>query len=122
MSAYNAQAQASAGAWQGAGQMVSGLASIATKCARKYKEDFGPADRILDRMSRCEVQTWRYKREIEREQPMHISPFAEDVHEELGIGDGDTIPFIDLIGVCWRSIQELNDDVKRLKEENARRK
>ena len=122
MSAYNAQAQASAGAWQGAGQMVSGLASIATKCARKYKEDFGPADRILDRMSRCEVQTWRYKREIEREQPMHISPFAEDVHEELGIGDGDTIPFIDLIGVCWRSIQELNEDIKQLKKENARLK
>lgn len=120
MAAYNAQAQASAGAWQGAGQMVSGLASIATKCARKYKEDFGKPERILDRMSEIEVGTWRYKREIEPNQPLHISPFAEDVHEAFGLGDGDTLPLIDLIGVCWRSIQELNDEVKRLKAENAR--
>ena len=120
MAAYNAQAQASAGAWQGAGQMVSGLASIATKCARKYKEDFGKPERILDRMSEIEVGTWRYKREIEPDQPLHISPFAEDVHKAFGLGDGDTLPLIDLIGVCWRSIQELNDEVKRLQKENAR--
>lgn len=120
MARYNAQQQQSAGAWQGIGQLANAGVGLATKCAREFKEDFGPAERILDRMAQCEVGTWRYKREIEPEQPMHISPFAEDVHESLGIGDGKTIPFIDLIGVCWKSIQELKDDVDKLKVESKR--
>lgn len=113
--AANMQAQANAGMWSGIGQIGGSLAGLAAKCARKYKEDDGAPERILDRMAKVPIRTWRYKREIEPAQPMHISPYAEDVHRTLGLGDGDSIPFIDMIGVCWRSIQELKEDVDNLK-------
>ena len=119
--AANMQAQASAGMWSGIGQMGGSLAALAGKCARKYKEDDGAPERILDRMAKVPIRTWRYKREIEPAQPMHISPYAEDVHSTLGIGDGDSIPFIDMIGVCWRSIQELKEDVDKLKRPPRKR-
>lgn len=119
---YNMQAQQAAAGWQGAGQIAGSVASIAAKCARKYKHDDGPAERILDRLQKVPVRTWRYRPEIEPQQPLHLSPYAEDFHNAFGLGNGDEIPLIDLCGVLMKSLQELKEEVDALKKERESRR
>lgn len=119
MQKYNADQASAGGMWQGVSQAAGMVGSLAAKCSRDYKEDDGPATRILDVVNRIPVRTWRYKAEHEREQPLHIGPYAEDWHRETGLGDGKTISLIDMMGVCLRALQELSKQVSDLERKVA---
>jgi len=115
MQAYNAQAQQSASAWQGAGQLASGIGSIAMKSSLEYKEDRGPAERIIDRVRKLPIETWRYKREIDPAQELHIGPYAEHFLSLFGLGNGKEIQVVDAVGILFKSVQDLADDVDVIK-------
>lgn len=119
MQAYQAKAAAAGSAWQGAAGIVGGLGSM--KCSRTYKTDDAPAERILDAVKRVPVRSWRYVREIDPRQELHIGPYAEDWKRELGLGDGKEISVIDVCGVLMKCVQELSTEVDQLKNKSKRR-
>jgi hypothetical protein len=122
MAGYNAQQQAQSAKMGGIASLAGTGARLAMKSHPAYKEDDGPAERILDRVQDLEVRTWRYKREIDPRQEIHIGPYAHDWKRVLGLGNGKEIDVIDAFGVVLKCIQELYDDNKALREEVSKRR
>lgn len=134
MDAYTANQNKQAGMWQGAANLAgsgmgmygminagagsaAALAPLAMLSTKTAKHDDGPADRILERVKKMPIRTWRYLPHIDPEQTMHVGPYAEDWAEITGTGDGMSIPIIDAVGVCLQSIKELAGDVDTLRKE-----
>ena len=87
---------------------------------RNAKKDFSPADpdAILEGLSRLPISTWAYK--TDESQARHIGPMAQDFMATFHVGASDkTIFQIDGDGVAFAAIQSLNEQLKRLRQENA---
>ena len=121
LSAHNANQQRQSSMWQGAANLAGTGASL-MKSHPSYKEDDGPAERILDRVEQLPVRTWRYRRDIDPHQELHIGPYAHDWQRIMGIGNGTEINVIDAFGVVLKCIQELHDDNKEIKKKLRSRK
>ena len=85
------------------------------KSSLDYKEDRGPAERIKDRVRKLPIETWRYKREIDPAQELHIGPYAEHFLSLFGLGNGKEIQVVDAVGILFKSVQDLADDVDVIK-------
>ncbi|TVQ32512.1 MAG: tail fiber domain-containing protein [Wenzhouxiangella sp.] len=87
--------------------------------SRESKTDFYPLDvsDVLERLSRLEISQWRYKHEPE--DVVHIGPIAEEFHEVFGLSNGTHLNLIDTNGITFAAIQALNEQNKRLTEENS---
>jgi len=83
--------------------------SAGGKCHSKYKEDITP---ICDMVEDIPLYTWRYKAG-EGPEGLHISPLAEDF-TKLG-GNGETIMYMDALGVLFTAIKELKAEINSLK-------
>lgn len=114
----NQTAAANANNSQKAGNLQAGAnaaGTMAMKSSRTFKHDAAPAEPVLERIRVMPIQTWRYTRDIDPRQELHIGPFAEDWKTLTGLGDGKEISVIDYCGVLLKCIQELSDEVAQLK-------
>lgn len=124
MQNYNAQQQRQGSMWQGvanlagSGAMAYAMnpAAFAAFSSRQYKHDEAPAERIIDRVRQMPIYSWRYRHHIDPKQDLHVGPYAEDWQRLIGLGDGRTINVIDAVGVCLKSIKELDSDVRELRD------
>ena len=87
--------------------------AAAAACSHDYKENKRPVAEILPRVESLRVEAWDYKEGYGDEQT-HIGPYAEEFQHLFGVGDGKTIAYIDMIGVCLLAIQELAAQVRYL--------
>lgn len=111
LSAWQAQQQAGSGLFSALGG-VAGAAIIAS--SEEYKTDKRPARGVLDAVRDMPVEEWTYKPGI-ADGGRHIGPYAEDFQAATGKGDGKTIPVVDAIGMSLGAIQELAEEVDRIK-------
>lgn len=92
--------------------------------SKELKENKRPVKGALAAIQGLPVEAWEYTEEAQR-RPMpadviplddapHIGTYAEDFHEQTGLGDGQTIPVQDAIGVTMAAIKELDAKVERL--------
>lgn len=87
---------------------AGGFSALSTKAA---KTDDGPPQRVLDRVKRLPVRTWRYHEGLGMGDDLHIGPYAEDWRDTIGLGDGNTINLVDAAGVNLQATKELADEV-----------
>lgn len=90
----------------GIGSALSGIGSIigafsSKKLKKKVKT---PSTKtILENVKELNIDKWKYKG-IDR---THIGPYAEEFADRFGVGDGQTVNMIDMMGVLFASIKEL---------------
>ncbi|EGE4741248.1 TPA_asm: tail fiber domain-containing protein [Salmonella enterica] len=137
LSEYQAQL-AAAGAEEQAnaanmGGMMSGIGSLAgaylnnfagndplTKSitsSKSVKENKKPVSGALNALNGLNIQSWKYKDGVE-DSGQHIGPYAEDWQRVTGLGNGQSIPVVDAVGVTMKAVQELNDKVDQMKGNN----
>jgi hypothetical protein len=120
MQQYQAQQAQQNSMWSGIGSIVGSLGSLVMS-DEDIKEDVGPANSILDRMEKIPIKSWRYKREAGIDDGQkHVGPMAQDFKGFFGLGNGKSIPTVDMHGVSMAAIQQLAKKVKKL--EGARRR
>lgn len=90
-------------------KIAGSVASMAGGMSSEYlKEELAKltADdeaEILNEILDLPIQRWRYKWD---EEP-HIGPYAEELKDTIGIGDGFRINFIDAIGTLFAAVKAL---------------
>ena len=117
MNAYNQRQQQNNSMWSGIGSIVGGLGS-ALLSDKRLKTDVKPADKILDRVEKIPIKSWRYKPGID-DGSRHVGPMAQDFKGFFGLGNGTTIPMVDAAGVNMAATQALAKKVKRLERRVA---
>ncbi|WP_084570542.1 tail fiber domain-containing protein [Methylosinus sp. PW1] len=111
---YQAQQNAS-----GTSALLGGLGSLAGlglglyKSDEDAKEDKREVRGILDALKKMPVSAWRYKDGQDRER--HVGVMAQDFQRETGLGDGRSIHVVDALGVVMGGVQELAEQVEKLK-------
>lgn len=119
MNAYNQRQQQNNSMWSGIGSIVGGLGSAAIMASdKRLKTDVKPADKILDRVEKIPIKSWRYKPGID-DGSRHVGPMAQDFKGFFGLGNGTTIPMVDAAGVNMAATQALAKKVKRLERRVA---
>lgn len=118
MNAYNQRQQQNNSMWSGIGSIVGGLGSAALLSDKRLKTDVKPADKILDRVEKIPIKSWRYKPGID-DGSRHVGPMAQDFKGFFGLGNGTTIPMVDAAGVNMAATQALAKKVKRLERRVA---
>lgn len=117
MNAYNQRQQQNNSMWSGIGSIVGGLGSMLLS-DEKSKTDFKPADRILERVEKIPVKSWRYKPGID-DGARHVGPTAQDFKGFFGLGNGATIPAVDAMGVNMAATKALAHKVRKLEKRAA---
>lgn len=107
-------------ALQSIGGIASGVGALATGffSSKELKTDKQPVDALkaLEVVERLPVESWRYH----GEDILHLGPYAEDFHKEVGTGDGVSISIIDHLGLLTAALKGLakkvdNDNPLNLK-------
>lgn len=98
------QAQQSNGVWGAVGQLGS-----AFLCSHDYKMTLEPVnvDIALNALCKMPVDMWKYHEEMGVDLDTHLSTYAEDFHEHLGLPPRKEISLIDMMGAVHASIQAL---------------
>lgn len=117
MNAYNQRQQQNNSMWSGIGSIVGGLGS-ALLSDKRLKTDVKPADKILDRVEKIPIKSWRYKPGID-DGSRHVGPMAQDFKGFFGLGNGTTIPMVDAAGVNMAATQALAKKVRKLERRVA---
>ncbi len=97
---------------------LGGLTTAGGFSSRALKNTQGPVDdeAILAALASIPVEKWTYKGEDKE----HIGTFAEDFKEAFGVGDGQTINYLDAIGVLMAAVKALaNRPAAALSEQGA---
>ena len=68
---------------------------------------------ILASLTALPVDRWTYTG-IHADGKEYLGPYAEDVKEALGVGDGRTIHVIDMMGALLSAVQALSAKVEKL--------
>lgn len=116
---YNSQQQQNA---QTAGAIGSLGAGLFMKCTETAKDVRGQVNTqwAVTIARQLDVKAWTYK---EGQAPdgdhtaPHIGPMAERFHELTGMGDGKTIPYVDIIGLLLASVQGMAHEIDALVED-----
>lgn len=90
-----------------------GLSSVTKKIDR------GPLDDVLERLRRVPVRKWQYRPDEDLDILDHAGPYAEDMFEQFGVGDGFHLYWVDMVGVLLQAVKELDAEVRQLKEQAA---
>lgn len=102
---FNAQQNANAnnGMWNAIGSAASAYFA----CSHDYKNTIEPidVDIALNAMCRMPVDMWKYKEGDDVD--THLSTYAEEFHEYLGLPARREISLIDMMGAVHASIQAL---------------
>lgn len=112
LQAWSANQQAAAQNTSGLfGAIGTGLGTWAGMASSKeFKENKRPVSGALEAIKGLPVEAWDYKEGI-ADGGSHIGPYAEDFQRQTGMGDGQTIPIIDAIGLALKGIQELDEKI-----------
>lgn len=133
-SGYSALGNISQAAWDkhegrayetfsGAGGMMAGMMGggggggggmLAMMSSRDVKEDKKPIEpnALLNAIEKLPVETWNYKADAGKKK--HIGPYAEDFKKAFGVGDGETIQYVDAFGVLFGGVNALAGRVREL--------
>ena len=98
--------------------MMSGLfglggtlgAAMISSAALKHVGPPVDSQAILDRVCQLPVHHWAYR----GQEAAHIGPMAEAWHEQIGTGDGRSIPVVDAFGALLCAVQALAARVREL--------
>ncbi|KEZ78296.1 tail fiber domain-containing protein [Salinisphaera hydrothermalis] len=98
-------------------KIASGIGTVASIAgmfsSKDYKTDKQPVEgSVLAKLASMPVDTWRYKGDSER----HVGPYAEDMQEHFGVGNGKQIPIIDAIGTQYAGLKEAAQRIKKLED------
>ena len=111
---------------QGLGIAASLAGMFSSSRAIKVKTGDVDGDKMLTALNGLDVDRWAYKsyREVKNGQWVtdrseHIGPYAEDVRDALGVGTGETIHVIDMMGALLAAVQALSAKVERLETQGA---
>jgi hypothetical protein len=84
----------------------------------KQKEDFAevPEGEALEAIEDMPIGEWSYKEDSAAADggERHIGAMAQDVEAQTGIGNGETIPIVDAIGISMKAIQDLASKVDEI--------
>jgi hypothetical protein len=89
-----------------------GIMSSSRALKKNYRKI--DANEILERLLSIPVERWEYLYPDRDTQGDHIGPYSEDFQMAFEIGDGQTINYIDAIGVLIASVQALSKRVEEL--------
>jgi hypothetical protein len=117
MNAYNQQQQNSQ---QTMGNLfgLGGTLGAALLSSKDFKENKTELEETLPKLGKLNIERWKYRDGI-ADSKNHIGAYAEDWKEIFGTGDGKSIPIGDMLGVCMKAIQELNQKVNELEAANV---
>lgn len=93
----------------GAGATL-GAAKIMSSKKVKDRNESLDGDDVLTKVKGLKVDRWGYKGDSQ----LHVGPYAEELHQKFGIGDGTTIGPTDVGGVALAAVKQLNDKVDAL--------
>ncbi|MGQ0650796.1 MAG: tail fiber domain-containing protein [Betaproteobacteria bacterium] len=117
MQGYNAQQQAQAGLWGGlgtAGGMIAAAKITSDPKKKRDIKDVSDAD-VLEEIKRVPVKRFRYKEGVADSGAVeHTGVMADTAKEEMGVGDGESIPMQDMIGKSVAAVRGLAKQVDRL--------
>lgn len=103
--------QETMGSLVGAGATLGAAAMMmSSKKAKDRNESIDPHD-VLDRVRGLKVDAWSYKGDGQR----HIGPYAEDLHQKFGVGNGEAIGQMDPGGIALAAVKALADDMDQIK-------
>lgn len=71
-------------------------------------------EETLAKVENLPVERWRYKEGLGLGDRDHLGPYAQDVKESFGIGDGKTINYLDAIGIGLSATKGLADRVHKI--------
>lgn len=116
LSSYNAQQQANAGMMGGLGT-AAGMIGGAIFSSKKLKENKQPVDHEADlkNLDAMPVEQWDYKHGV-ADEGTHVGPYAEDMQQATGVGDGKTINLADELGFTMSAVKGLSRKVARLEK------
>ena len=124
VSAY--QANDMSGLWGTLGAAAGGLAANPAIFAssKKLKTRKKPVNNraILAKLMGLPVEEWEYKPGVSGNSEAgvdHIGPYAEDMKETFGVGDGKTIHPADQGGIILSALKALNEKVDKLEARRA---
>lgn len=109
-----------------AGGAVGGAVGRAA-CSRGWKVEHDTVDSeaALAAIDTLPIAVWEYTKEFQDAQrehgnpvdgAKHIGPYAEDLAVHLGLGDGKTISFIDIVGFALAATKGAGRHIKELAE------
>ena len=84
----------------------------AIKSSKKFKDrnESLEGDDVLGKVRSMKVDRWGYK----GDQQLHVGPYAEELHQKFGVGDGTTIGPTDVGGVALAAVKQLADKVDKI--------
>ncbi|KKM75931.1 hypothetical protein LCGC14_1385310 [marine sediment metagenome] len=71
-------------------------------------------EETLEKVEKLPVERWRYKEGLGLGDRDHLGPYAQDVRESFGVGDGETISIIDAIGIGLSATKGLAERVRKV--------
>ena len=71
-------------------------------------------EETLSKVEKLPVERWRYKEGLGLGDRDHIGVYAEDFTEEFGVGDGETINYLDAIGIGLSATKGLAERVHKI--------
>lgn len=95
---------------------VTAAGTVNGSSDRNRKDALAAVDgaKVLEKLSRVPMQTWRYT----GEDVIHIGPMAQDFHEAFSLGASDrVISMADADGIALVSIQALHREAKEKEQE-----
>jgi hypothetical protein len=91
--------------WLGLG--IGALGLFSSRAVKDHVDDVN-GEASLDAMRNLQIAIWKYKPEVSDkngDRAHHMGPYAEDFAQILGLGDGHSIAFIDMIGFTMAAMQ-----------------
>lgn len=102
----------------GGSALGSAIGAAAAASSREIKENGEPVDAaaILDAVRALPVEFWNYIGDDRR----RIGPYAEDFKDMFGVGDGETLDYLDTLGVLFAAVKALAErDAERERAQGA---
>lgn len=99
------------------GTVGMGMALFSDENIKSDVRELGSDDAVLRGIKKTPVKTWRYdpkKGGPDDGGKPHIGPMAQAVRKNLGIGDGHSMPVVDVMGAHHSAIRSLAKKVDRL--------
>jgi hypothetical protein len=86
--------------------------------ALKHKIDEVDSEDVSRRFELLDVDIWRYREDFDQatDHDEHIGPYAEDVRDLFGVGNGQYINGMDMQGMAFAAIKGLTKRVRELEE------
>jgi len=95
----------------GVGALLEGISLVSSIA---LKEPIGPlnAEALRSRVKLLRCEKWRWR---DGDPDVHCGPYAEDMHELFGIGNGKAFPIYDALGVLFALIKVLDAKQERMR-------